>query len=77
VRFAPVQLRESQQIRLQRLYPRSVVKPAVKTLLVPRPTTGRIGGQPLRDTTLLRWADGLLDALFAEAAAAAPAAGAG
>ena len=44
VRFGPVDLRESQQMRLQRLYPGSLVKPAVRTILVPTPSTARIGG---------------------------------
>jgi transcription-repair coupling factor (superfamily II helicase) len=51
-------LRESQTLRLQRLYPKSVVKAPVRTILVPRPTDappGRFGGQPLRDVPLLRW----------------------
>jgi transcription-repair coupling factor (superfamily II helicase) len=78
VRFAPLQLRESQTMRLQRLYPRSVVKPAIGTVLVPRPTTARIGGQPLRDEALLDWARALLEAVVGDAAAGAGApAGAG
>jgi transcription-repair coupling factor (superfamily II helicase) len=60
VRFAPVELPESGQLRLQRLYPKSLVKPAVRTILVPRPTTATIGGQPLRDTELLKWATKLV-----------------
>jgi transcription-repair coupling factor (superfamily II helicase) len=64
VRFAPVELRESQQLRLQRLYPRTVVKPAVRTILVPRPTTARVGGQPVRDLDLLHWARDLVAAVL-------------
>ena len=75
VRFAPMRLRESQTMRLQRLYPRTVVKPAVDTVLVPRPTTQRIGGQPLRDTDLLDWASGLLDAVLGGSIPAAANAG--
>jgi len=70
IRFAPLQLRESQTMRLQRLYPRSVVKSAVGTVLVPRPTTARIGGQPLRDEALLDWVRGLLDAVLGDTVAA-------
>jgi transcription-repair coupling factor (superfamily II helicase) len=66
IRFAPVELRESQQLRLQRLYPRSVVKPAVRTALVPEPRTARIGGQPLRDTALLDWCRDLLPAVLGD-----------
>ena len=43
VRFAPVELPESGQLRLQRLYPKTLVKPAVRTILVPRPTSGTRG----------------------------------
>ncbi|MFP5220370.1 MAG: transcription-repair coupling factor [Actinomycetes bacterium] len=68
VRFLPLELRESQTLRLQRLYPRSIVKPAVQTVLVPRPTTARIGGQPLRDVALLDWARELLTAVVGELA---------
>jgi len=71
VRFAPMQLRESQTMRLQRLYPRSVVKPAIGTVLVPRPTTARVGGQPLRDAALLDWARQLLEVVLGDVAAAA------
>jgi transcription-repair coupling factor (superfamily II helicase) len=56
VRFAPVDLPESGQLRLQRLYPKTIVKPAVRTTLVPRPRTATVGGQPLRDKELLNWA---------------------
>jgi transcription-repair coupling factor (superfamily II helicase) len=70
VRFAPLSLRESQQLRLTRLYPRSIVKGAVGTVLVPRPTTARVGGTPLRDTALLDWARDLLDTVVGEPVAA-------
>jgi transcription-repair coupling factor (superfamily II helicase) len=56
VRFGPVELRESQELRLQRLYPRSIVKPALGTVLVPKPMTAPIGGRPLRDNEVLGWA---------------------
>jgi len=71
VRFLPMPLRESQVLRLQRLYPRSVVKQTVDTVLVPRPITRRVGGQPLRDTALLEWAAGLLDAVLGDSTPAA------
>ena len=37
IRFAPVELPESKQVRVQRLYPRTLLKPAVRTMLVPVP----------------------------------------
>ena len=56
VRFGPVELRESQELRLQRLYPGSIVKPALGTVLVPKPMTARVAGRPLRDRDVLGWA---------------------
>ncbi|MEV1204436.1 transcription-repair coupling factor [Microbispora rosea] len=66
IRFAPVELRDSQQVRLQRLYPRSIWKQATGILLVPVPKTKPIGGQPLRDLDLLKWCGDLVEALFLE-----------
>ncbi|MEV3919913.1 transcription-repair coupling factor [Actinomadura coerulea] len=69
VKFTPVHLPDSKQVRLQRLYPKSILKPATDTLLVPAPKTAPLGGRPLRDQELLRWATDLVDALFLESAA--------
>ncbi|GHA41667.1 transcription-repair-coupling factor [Streptomyces spiroverticillatus] len=55
IRFAPVELRESQELRLKRLYPRTVIKSAAHQILVPRPTTGKIGGKPVVGRELLSW----------------------
>ncbi|MFB7103780.1 transcription-repair coupling factor [Streptomyces hydrogenans] len=55
IRFAPVELRESQELRLKRLHPKSVIKPAVHQILVPRPATRPIGGKPLVGRELLAW----------------------
>ncbi|HEX5568446.1 MAG TPA: hypothetical protein VFY14_16235, partial [Streptomyces sp.] len=60
VRFSPVELRESQELRLKRLYPRSVLKAATRQLLVPRPATARIGGRPVVGRELLTWVGELL-----------------
>ncbi|MDX2648770.1 transcription-repair coupling factor [Streptomyces sp. PA03-1a] len=60
VRFSPVELRESQELRLNRLYPRTVVKQAARQILVPRPTTARIGGKPVVGRELLAWTAELL-----------------
>jgi transcription-repair coupling factor (superfamily II helicase) len=53
VRFGPLDLPESRQLRLARLYPGTVWKGAVRTALVPKPD--------LRDTALLSWCRELLD----------------
>lgn len=64
VRFSPVELRESQELRLNRLYPRTVVKQAAKQILVPRPSTARIGGKPVVGRELLAWTAELLTAVL-------------
>ncbi|MET8157255.1 transcription-repair coupling factor [Sphaerisporangium sp. NPDC005289] len=71
IRFAPVTLRESQQVRLDRLYPKAILKVAAETLLVPVPKTRPLGGQPLRDLDLLKWCTDLVEAMFLEPARAA------
>jgi transcription-repair coupling factor (superfamily II helicase) len=86
IRFGPVDLPDSRQVRVQRLYPRTVLKPAVRTMLVPVPKaapgssgraaasrTAAIGGQPLRDREMLAWSTELIDALFGEPAQASTA----
>lgn len=55
IRFAPVELRESQELRLKRLHPKTVIKAATHQILVPRPTAGRIGGKPVVGRELLAW----------------------
>jgi transcription-repair coupling factor (superfamily II helicase) len=64
VRFAPVELPESGQMRLTRLYPRTLVKPATRTIIVPRPVTALMGGAPVSGTELLDWAAELISALW-------------
>ncbi|HEY0485242.1 MAG TPA: transcription-repair coupling factor [Mycobacteriales bacterium] len=66
VRFTPLQLPESRVMRLTRLYPGAAYKSTVHTVVIPQPTTARIGGRPLRDTELLDWASGVIDALAPE-----------
>ncbi len=64
IRFSPVELRESQELRLRRLYPKSLHKQATRTLLVPVPKSGGLGGRPLRDLELLKWCTELVEAVF-------------
>jgi transcription-repair coupling factor (superfamily II helicase) len=64
VRFTPVELAESASMRLQRLYPRTVIKTAVRTILVPRPRTAAVGGQPLKDEALLGWCREVIDSVI-------------
>jgi len=64
IRFAPAHLPESRVMRLQRLYPGSVVKDAVGSVLVPRPTSATAVREPLKDTDLLGWASELIREIF-------------
>ena len=77
VRFAPVDLPESAQLRLKRLYPGTVLKPAARTILVPFPTTARIGGRPLHGGEVLAWARQLIDAVISGDVSAAAQVGTG
>ncbi|HEX4720988.1 MAG TPA: transcription-repair coupling factor [Pseudonocardiaceae bacterium] len=67
IRFAPLPLRDSQLVRLKRLYPKALYKAVANTVSVPRPTEGpaggRIGAPPLRDRELLDWAAKFLSTL--------------
>jgi transcription-repair coupling factor (superfamily II helicase) len=60
IRFGPVILPDSRQLRLKRLYPDAVYKAAGEQVSVPRPMTKRVGGEPLRDVPLLQWCEELL-----------------
>jgi transcription-repair coupling factor (superfamily II helicase) len=68
VRFAPVDLPESRVVRLNRLYPKSILKSQVGTLLVPRPqappTAQVLGGRPIDGVALLEWARTVIDAVI-------------
>jgi transcription-repair coupling factor (superfamily II helicase) len=67
IRFAPLPLRDSQLVRLKRLYPKALYKATAHTVSVPRPTEGgaggRIGAPALRDQELLSWCAQLLTSL--------------
>ncbi|GLY01074.1 transcription-repair coupling factor [Actinoplanes sp. NBRC 101535] len=60
LRFSPLALPDSKQMRLKRYHPDSVYKPGADQVSVPRPSTRRIGGEPLRDQALLQWCGQLL-----------------
>ncbi|NAZ83737.1 transcription-repair coupling factor [Kineococcus sp. R8] len=76
VRVAPIDLPESRELRLKRLYPGTILKPNLSTALVPAPMTARIGGQPLRDAEILAWAHEFVAAILLEQKASLAAAGA-
>jgi transcription-repair coupling factor (superfamily II helicase) len=70
VRFGPLSLPDSKQLRLKRFYPDAVYKSAADTVSLPRPMTKRVGGEPLRDRALLDWAAELLKTILGEPAVA-------
>jgi transcription-repair coupling factor (superfamily II helicase) len=88
IRFSPVELPESREVRVQRLYPRTLLKPAVRTMLVPAPKAdgtraqpGRsaparsavsLGAPPLRDQELLAWCEELINAVLEGVTPAGP-----
>ena len=72
IRFGPVgELRESQRLRLGRVYPGSLVKDSLGVILVPHPRTAKVGGRPVRDRAILEWAAQLIEAVFLDDIAAA------
>jgi transcription-repair coupling factor (superfamily II helicase) len=66
LRFVPVTLRDSQVVRLNRLYPQAAYRSAGQTLAVPRPSegSGGIGAAPLRDRELLDWCTKLVTSVL-------------
>ncbi|WIK63734.1 transcription-repair coupling factor [Gleimia hominis] len=65
IRFASAELSDSAAMRLKRLYPGAIQKAAVRQVLVPAPTTSRIGGNPLVDQELIDWVDQFIDSIVA------------
>ena len=65
IRFAQVHLPESAQLRLRRVYPKSIYKAATNIALVPAPKSAPVGGRPLRGRELLEWVRGVVDTLVA------------
>ena len=55
VRFSPLELRESQELRLKRLYPGALIKPSTHQIHIPRPKPKTLGAKPLSGRELLAW----------------------
>ncbi|MCK1803775.1 transcription-repair coupling factor [Brevibacterium sp. R8603A2] len=65
IRFAPVELADSQLVRLKRLHPKSLVKPAIRSILVPKPQAGTgFDKRDMTDTELIGWVTGFLDQIL-------------
>jgi transcription-repair coupling factor (superfamily II helicase) len=67
IRFSPMTLPESAQLRLNRLFDKPLYKPGVAVVSVARPKSGaaKFGGEPLRDSELLTWCAELITTLLA------------
>ncbi|TKV61723.1 transcription-repair coupling factor [Nakamurella flava] len=64
IRITPVELPESGQMRLARLYPGSKYRALTSTLTLKPPTVGdRLGAPAMRDRELLAWLERVLDDL--------------
>ncbi|WP_257158802.1 transcription-repair coupling factor [Corynebacterium cystitidis] len=65
IKLHPVELPDSKQVRLKRLYPGSAYRAAAKAVQVPFPKAGKGINQPgLRDTALLQWVADFLAEMF-------------
>ncbi|MFZ1411981.1 MAG: transcription-repair coupling factor [Micropruina sp.] len=65
IRFSPADLPESRVLRLNRMYPGSQLRKAAGHVLVPRPMTAPIVGEPITGIPLLAWARQVIEAIFA------------
>nr|WP_239022273.1 transcription-repair coupling factor [Nocardioides yefusunii] len=60
VKFAPVELPDSRQVRLARMYPKSKLHSQLDAMLVPRP----VGKDKASGIPLLAWAGGVIDQII-------------
>jgi transcription-repair coupling factor (superfamily II helicase) len=64
VKFSQVYLRESQELRLKRVFPGSIVKKQTDHILVPRPKTKGFPAEPVTGLPLLEWCRSLIDGVI-------------
>jgi transcription-repair coupling factor (superfamily II helicase) len=64
VKFSKVYLRESQELRLKRVFPGSIVKKQSDHILVPRPKTSGFPAEPVTGLPLLEWCRSLIDSVI-------------
>lgn len=72
LRIGPMQLPESKALRLQRLYPGTVIKPAVRQVLVPLTRSRMASDLSPTDEDLLAWVEALLKVLTAPIVSSTP-----
>ncbi len=65
LKLSPLTLTDSQLLRIQRLYPGSIVKSATEVVLVARPAQAAWSqASEMGDTSLLKWVDEVLQTIF-------------
>ena len=64
-------LGQPRPLRIKRLYPGTILKPATRTVLVPIPTGKTLGSPQIVGAELLVWTRGVIDALVPAAAPSA------
>lgn len=65
IKLHPVELPDSKQVRLKRLYSGATYRPAVKTILLPIPKTEpRVNAPHLRDVELVQWVADFISNFF-------------
>ncbi len=64
VRIFPVELQESRQLRLSRVYPGSKILPATRTIVVPRPKPAMLGVEQSQDTNMITWVAQLINTVL-------------
>ena len=63
IRFSPVELPDSAAMRVARIHPGTLIKPTVRQVLVPAPTTARVGGRPIEGLAVLDWVRTVVDSM--------------
>lgn len=63
IRLRPLDMPESLQTRIGRMYKGSRFRPLIHTLMVPAPFAGSYGSAPMDSTQVVQWVDQLLDDL--------------
>lgn len=66
IRTAPVELSDSRQARLKRLFPGAMVKPAIRVMMVPLPNnTRRIGEEKkIENEALIEWVEAVIESVL-------------
>lgn len=64
VRIFPVELQESRQLRLSRVYPGTKILPATRTIVVPRPKTAMLGVEQSTEINIIGWVAELINTVL-------------